>query len=164
VAEDDLGGDTVRTVAELAHRKATAVAALRPDALVIGCDSLLDVDGTAWGKATSAGQAGQRWRGVRGRSATLFTGHCLIDAASSVEAAEVVATVVRFGQPSDAEIEAYLATGEPLAVAGGFTIEGRGAPFVDAVDGDPGNVIGLSLPALRRLLARLGVAITDLWV
>jgi len=75
----------------------------------------------------------------------------------------VVATTVRFGRPSDAEIDAYVATGEPLAVAGGFTIEGRGAPFVEGVDGDPGNVIGLSLPALRRLLAQLGVAITDLW-
>ena len=169
VAEDDAGGDTAVVVDRLARRKATAVAALHPDALVIGCDSLLDVDGVAWGKAASAEEAGRRWRAVRGRSATLLTGHCLIDAASAVDvtaaarAAEVVATTVRFGRPTDTEIDAYVATGEPLAVAGGFTIEGRGAPFVEGVDGDPGNVIGLSLPALRRLLARLGVAITDLW-
>jgi septum formation protein len=166
VAEDDIAGDTSAVVAELARRKAQAVASRRPDALVIGCDSLLDVDGVAWGKATSAEQAVERWRTVRGRSATLLTGHCLIDAragAGGATASEVVATTVRFGRPSDAEVDAYVATGEPLTVAGGFTIEGRGAPFVEAVNGDPGNVIGLSLPALRRLLAQLGVAITDLW-
>jgi septum formation protein len=156
-------GDTASVVAQLALRKARTVAAHRPDALVVGCDSLLDVDGEAWGKAASAAEAVQRWRLLRGRSATLVTGHCLIDAASAAEAAEVVATIVRFGRPSDAEIDAYVASGEPLAVAGGFTIEGRGAPFVDGVDGDPGNVIGLSIPALRRLLAQLGIAITDLW-
>ena len=156
-------GDTASVVEQLALRKARTVAALRPDALVVGCDSLLDVDGEAWGKAASAAEAVQRWRLLRGRSATLVTGHCLIDALSAAEAAEVVATTVRFGRPTDTEIDAYVATGEPLAVAGGFTIEGRGAPFVEGVDGDPGNVIGLSLPALRRLLARLGVAITDLW-
>ena len=156
-------GDTASVVEQLALRKARTVAAHRPDALVVGCDSLLDVDGEAWGKAASAAEAVQRWRLLRGRSATLVTGHCLIDALSAAEAAEVVATTVRFGRPSDAEIDAYVATGEPLAVAGGFTIEGRGAPFVDGVDGDPGNVIGLSIPALRRLLAQLGIAITDLW-
>ena len=156
-------GDTASVVEQLALRKARTVAALRPDALVVGCDSLLDVDGEAWGKAASAAEAVQRWRLLRGRSATLVTGHCLIDALSAAEAAEVVATTVRFGRPSDAEIDAYVATGEPLAVAGGFTIEGRGAPFVEGVDGDPGNVIGLSVPLLRRMLADLGVAITDLW-
>jgi septum formation protein len=164
VAEDDLPpADTRWTVQELARRKATAVAVGCGDALVIGCDSLLDLDGTALGKPETPADAIAQWRARRGRSGTLLTGHCVIDTATGAEAAAVEATTVRFGTPTDAEIAAYVATGEPLAVAGGFTIDGWGAPFVDGVDGDPGNVIGLSLPLLRRLLADLGVAITDLW-
>jgi septum formation protein len=157
------GLDTARLVADLAGRKAAAVAALRPDALVLGCDSLLDLDGTALGKPPTADQAASLWRSLAGRSAVLYTGHCLIHGGTSQRAQAVAATTVRFGRPDEAEIAAYIATGEPLAVAGAFTIDGYGAPFVDGIDGDPSNVLGLSLPLLRRMLAELGVAITDLW-
>lgn len=152
-------------VARLARLKAEAVAADDRFAgrLVLGCDSLLDVDGTPRGKPVDAAEAAARWRELRGREAVLRTGHHLLDTASGREASAVGATVVRFGRPSDAEIDAYVATGEPLGVAGGFTLEGRGAPFVEGVDGDPGTVIGLSLPLLRALLAELGHRIVDLW-
>jgi septum formation protein len=93
----------------------------------------------------------------------LVTGHVLVDATTGDEVAATAQTRVRFGKPSDAEIAAYVATGEPLRVAGGFTIDGYGAPFVDGIDGDHGTVLGLSLPLLRTLLAQLGVSVTDLW-
>jgi len=152
----------VAAEASVAERNTIALAAAG-DALVIGCDSTLDVDGVAHGKPASAEEAAARWRRMRGASATLLTGHCVIDTARPATAVGVAATVVRFGRPSDAEIDAYVATGEPLAVAGAFTLEGRSAPFIDGVDGDPSNVMGLSLPLLRQLLGQLGVAITDLW-
>jgi septum formation protein len=153
---------------ELARRKATVVAATAevaalPGALVLGCDSVLDLDGTAYGKPTDAADATRRWRRQRGRDGVLRTGHWLIDSATGAEHGAVAATVVRFGTPSDAEIAAYVASGEPLAVAGAFTLDGLGSAFVDGVDGDAGTVIGLSVPLLRRLLARVDVAITDLW-
>ena len=100
---------------------------------------------------------------MRGRSGTLLTGHCVVDTRTGQQAADVCATVVRFGDPSDAEIAAYVATGEPLHVAGAFTLDGRSAPFLDGIDGDAGNVIGLSLPLLRALLAKLDVSLVDLW-
>jgi len=93
----------------------------------------------------------------------LRTGHCVIDTGSGERASATASTVVRFGTPDDEEIAAYVATGEPLHVAGAFTLDGRSAPFVEGIDGDHGNVIGLSLPLLRTLLAKLGVRITDLW-
>src|SRR5258707_494379 len=102
-------------------------------------------------------------RDVPGRNATLYTGHGLIDVPATRRSQAVAATTVRFGRPTKSELAAYIATGEPLAVAGAFTIEGYGAPFIDGVDGDPGNVLGLSMPLLRRMLAELGLAITDLW-
>jgi septum formation protein len=148
-------------VAALAHRKAEAVAAIRPDALVLGCDSVLDLDGEAFGKPPTAAAAIALWHRLSGREGTLLTGHCLIDGGRA--AGGVGATTIRFGTPGAAEIEAYAATGEPLLLAGAFSIDGRAAAFVDSIDGDAGNVIGLSLPLLRRLLAELGVAITDLW-
>jgi septum formation protein len=157
------GLDTAALVAVLAERKAAAVAARRPDALVLGCDSLLDLDQVAFGKPASPTEAAAMWRQLSGREATLFTGHCLISAAAGRRLREVARTVVRFGTPTEAELAAYVASGEPLALAGAFSIDGRGAPFVEGIDGDPGNVIGLSLPLLRRMLAALGVAITDLW-
>jgi septum formation protein len=100
---------------------------------------------------------------MRGRAGALVTGHCLVHTTSGAEAADVASTVVRFGTPTDDELAAYIATGEPLAVAGAFTIDGLGGWFIDGVDGDPGTVVGLSLPLLRRLLGGLGVRVTDLW-
>ena len=150
-------------VQELATRKAQVVAAGLDDALVVGCDSMLLLDGRVLGKPASAQEAVQRWHDMRGRTGTLLTGHTVVDAATGRTAAGVGATEVRFGTPTDAEIEAYVATGEPLHVAGAFTLDGRSAPFVEGIDGDPGNVIGLSLPLLRSLLAELDVAVTELW-
>ena len=164
VPEDDLGDAPPRQlVAVLAERKATAVVPAAGDALVIGCDSSLDIDGVARGKPGTAEEAVARWRRMRGVTGTLLTGHCLIDTRAPAKLVDVAATAVRFGRPSDAEIAAYVATGEPLGVAGAFTLEGRSAPFIDGIDGDPSNVMGLSLPLLRRLLTRLGVSVTDLW-
>jgi septum formation protein len=147
----------------LAAAKAAAVASGRRDGLVIGCDSLLDLDGRALGKPGSAVQAAALWREMSGRTGMLVTGHCVINAATGQQAAAVAATRVRFGTPSEAEIAAYVASGEPLAVAGAFTLDGRGGWFVDGIDGDYGTVLGVSLPLLRRLLADLGVAVTALW-
>lgn len=152
---------------QLAQAKAAAVAAGLPDrlagGLVIGCDSLLDLDGQALGKPASAAEAAARWREMSGRSGTLVTGHCVINAATGQRAAAVAATTVRFGTPSEQEIDAYVASGEPLAVAGAFTLDGRGGWFVDGIDGDHANVLGISLPLLRRLLADLGFGVTELW-
>jgi septum formation protein len=159
----DEGLDTATVVEILAERKASAVSARRPDALVLGCDSLLDLDQMAFGKPGSAEHAAEMWRRLSGREATLFTGHCLIEPGGRRRVRGTGRTAVRFGSPSDAEVAAYVASGEPMALAGAFSIDGRGAPFVDGVDGDPSNVIGLSLPLLRRMLADLGLAITDLW-
>ena len=159
----DDGLDTASMVAELAERKATAVATLRPDDLILGCDSLLDFEGHALGKAATAERASAVWRRLAGNEGTLYTGHCLIDGRTGRVARAVAATRVRFGTPSDAELAAYVASGEPFTMAGGFSIDGLGAWFVDGIDGDPSNVIGLSLPLLRRLLAGFGIAITDLW-
>jgi septum formation protein len=177
-AEDGLAGlpapDLARTLAE---RKARAVAgriARGPAAgagagpgddppLVVGCDSVLAFDGEVRGKPASADQAAAWWRSYRGRSGTLVTGHAVVEVGTGRQAVGVAETVVRFGDPTDAEIAAYVATGEPLTVAGGFTLDGYAAPFVDGIDGDHGTVLGLSLPLLRRLLADLGVGVTDLW-
>jgi septum formation protein len=150
----------------LAEAKAGAVAAsgTAPEgALVVGCDSMLEFDGEVLGKPASPDEAVERWRRMRGRCGTLLTGHCVVDTDARQVVADVAATVVRFGSPTDAEIDAYVGTGEPLHVAGAFTLDGRSAPFVDGIEGDHGNVIGLSLPLLRRLLAELGVEVTSLW-
>lgn len=162
---------TAATPAELALRlaRAKAGAVAGGDALpageplVVGCDSVLELDGQALGKPADAAEATARWKAMRGRSGELRTGHCVIDTATGREVAATASTTVRFGTPDDDEVAAYVASGEPLYVAGAFTLDGRSAPFVEGVDGDPGNVIGLSLPLLRRLLADLGVRITDLW-
>ncbi len=151
-------------VLELARLKAAAVAGqLSGDELVVGCDSMLELGGEVLGKPRDAADATDRWKRMRGRSGTLLTGHVVVDVASGRSAADVAATVVRFGTPSDEEVAAYVATGEPLHVAGAFTLDGRSAPFLDGIDGDAGNVIGLSLPLLRTLLVQLGVGITELW-
>jgi septum formation protein len=151
----------------LAGLKAQAVAAtLDPSlagALVLGCDSMLAFDGEALGKPADAADAVARWKAMRGRSGVLQTGHCLIDTATGNTASKTVDTVVHFAEPSDEEVDAYVATGEPLHVAGAFTIDGLGGVFVERIEGDHGNVVGLSLPALRVLMATLGVRLTDYW-
>jgi septum formation protein len=156
-------GTPAELVAVLAQAKARTVAARVGRGLVIGCDSMLDLDGRARGKPKSAADAAALWREMSGQTGTLVTGHCVIDAGTGRQAAAVAATEVRFGTPSDGEIAAYIDSGEPLTVAGAFTLGGRGGWFVDGIDGDHGNVIGISLPLLRRLLAELGVAVTALW-
>jgi len=147
----------------LASAKASAVASGLEHGLVIGCDSMLDLDGQAYGKPTSPAEAEARWREMAGKAGTLFTGHCVVDVASGKCEAAVGSTTVRFGTPTDDEISAYVATGEPLNMAGAFTIEGLGGWFVDSIDGDHNNVIGISIPLLRGLFRDLGVTIPDLW-
>jgi septum formation protein len=175
VVEEDADATNPRQmVATLARRKALAVAARRParpagaargaGEVVLGCDSALDVDGRAYGKPATAEEALHRWVQLRGRNATLLTGHYLLDTATGRNGAGVAATVVRFGRPTDEELHAYVGSGEPLAVAGAFTLDGRSAPFIDGIDGDPSNVIGCSLPLVRRLLRALGHEWTSLWV
>jgi septum formation protein len=162
VDESTEGLDTARTVAVLAERKASAVAQIRPGRLVLGCDSLLDLDGTALGKPASPHEATEVWTRIGGRTASLHTGHCLVDG-SGRRLTEVAETVIRFGSPAPDEIAAYVQSGEPEELAGAFSIDGLGAPFVDGIDGDASNVLGLSLPLLRRMLATFGVRIYDLW-
>jgi septum formation protein len=150
----------------LARMKARTVAAqmqAEPGVLILGCDSVLAFDGQVLGKPADADEATKRWQAMRGRSGVLHTGHHLTDLVGGQQAEEVGTTVVHFADVTDAEIEAYVATGEPLNVAGAFTIDGRGGAFVERIEGDPGNVIGLSLPLLRHLLSDLGVSLTDLW-
>ncbi len=154
---------TAEVVAALAREKAATVAARVGSGLVLGCDSLLDIDGQAIGKPTSAGDAVRRWLQQRGSTGTLFTGHVVVDAATGRSHEETVATVVHFGDPSGREIELYVATGEPLDKAGSFSLEGRSGPFIERIEGDPGNVRGLSLPALRRLLQAHGRSIVEFW-
>jgi septum formation protein len=153
-------------VALLAAAKAAAVAKQETDALVIGADSLLEFNGKPLGKPDDAAQARDRWQRMSGRSGILHTGQALFDVVEgSVVSRDitVASTVVYFTTPTPQEIEAYLATGEPLAVAGAFTLDGLGAPFVRRVEGDPAAVVGLSLTVLRTQLAKRGLAITDLW-
>ncbi|MER7169363.1 Maf family protein [Micromonospora sp. NPDC000207] len=152
---------------ELARLKAEAVLDRLRDGdertLVIGCDSVLGFDGEILGKPADAADATDRWRRMRGRSGVLHTGHCLIDVAAGRRSEAVASTVVHFASVSDEEIAAYVGTGEPLAVAGAFTIDGIGGPFLERIEGDPSTVVGLSLPLLRRLLADLDLSIVDLW-
>jgi septum formation protein len=164
--EDDVAGPTTEVARQLAERKAQAVAerlGAAADALVVGCDSVLDVDGETRGKPSTVDEARLWWTSVAGRTAVLHSGHCVVDTATGALASAVASTVVRYGTPTEAEMDAYLATGEPLRVAGGFTIDGYAAPFVDGIDGDHGAVLGLSLPLLRRLLAEVGTPIVELW-
>jgi septum formation protein len=154
---------TAEAVVALAERKATVVAPQFENALVLGCDSMLDLDGVSLGKPTSGAEVIEVWRRLSRQHAQLFTGHCVIDTRSGVHVSDVASTLIRFGSPTEDEIRAYAASGQALALAGAFSIEGFGGPFVDGIDGAPSNVLGLSLPLLRMMLAELGVQITDLW-
>lgn len=151
---------------QLAELKCAAVAGredVPPDALVLGCDSVLELDGQALGKPENPATAIERWRRMRGRSGVLQTGHCVRDMGSGRVAAATASTVVHFADLSDAEIAAYVATGEPLHVAGAFTVDGLGGAFVTHIEGDHHNVVGVSLPLVRDLVAELGHEWTDLW-
>lgn len=163
--------DVARSLADEAD-DADADDAPPAELLVLGCDSMLELDGEVLGKPRDADDARLRWRAMRGRSGVLHTGHWLVDERTS--AAEggsgtggtlgaVSSTVVHFADLSDAEIDAYVATGEPLAVAGAFTIDGLGGAFVTGIEGDHHGVVGLSLPLLRELLGEIGVTLPELW-
>jgi len=136
--EDDVTGPTAEVAQTLAVRKAQVVAEqLDGDAaIVLGCDTVLDVDGETRGKAPTLEVARAWWASVAGRTGTLHSGLCVIDTTNDRCAAGVATTIVHYGTPTTSEMDAYLATGEPLAVAGGFTIDGYAAPFVDRIDGD----------------------------
>ena len=148
----------------LAELKCAAVAdEVGPGRLVLGCDSVLELDGRALGKPEDPDEAVRRWRAMRGRAAVLHTGHCLRDTTSGAQATGTGSTVVHFAEVTDDEIAAYVESGEPLEVAGAFTIDGLGGAFVTGIEGDHHNVVGLSLPLVRDLLEELGHAWTDLW-
>ncbi|HEV2784655.1 MAG TPA: Maf family protein [Actinophytocola sp.] len=158
-------------VAGLAEAKARAVlpevAADHPDCVIVGCDSMLAIDGEVVGKPGTVERARKRWAAMSGGAGVLLTGHAVVRVNGGRPAGTATGTertTVRFGQPSERELEAYLATGEPLGVAGAFTLDGLGGWFVDGIDGDPSSVIGISLPLTRRLLARVGVSVVDVWV
>ncbi|WP_395726258.1 Maf family protein [Nakamurella sp.] len=161
-------------VQALADAKADAVAAAliaenagEAGTVVIGCDSMLLIDGELQGKPADATQARLRWQQMAGRDGLLLTGHAVRlvrDGRIAAAVTDAGSTIVRMGRPSEAELDAYLATGEPLRVAGALTIDGFGGWFVDGIDGDAGNVLGISLPLIRRLLADVGISVTDLWV
>lgn len=152
-------------VLALAKAKAEAVAAdpdLDPDTLVLGCDSLLELDGQVYGKPYTPERAIARWRRQRGRTANLLTGHWLVPVSAGDRAVgRTVSSAVTFVDATDAEIDDYVASGEPLGVAGAFTLEGRAGPLIAAVNGDPSNVLGLSLPGLRAMLGELGVSLAS---
>ncbi|MEV6061815.1 nucleoside triphosphate pyrophosphatase [Nocardia asteroides] len=157
-------------VVALARAKAVDVAASIPelaaDCVVVGCDSMLLVDGQLHGKPHTPEVARTRWAAMAGRSAELLTGHCVLrlrDGMVVAESAECSGTTVHFAKPEPDELDAYIATGEPLQVAGAFTLDGLGGWFVDRIEGDPSSVIGIGLPLLRRLLEDVGVGVTQLW-
>lgn len=165
----DAGPDAA--VAALAAAKAESVcaaldAAVAADCVVIGCDSMLYLDGRLSGKPGTPEQTRRQWNSMAGRAGQLHTGHAVIrmrDGAAVTSRTAAAVTTVRFGNPAQAELDAYIDSGEPLGVAGAFTIDGLGGWFVDGIDGDPSNVVGLSLPLTRRLLEAVGCTINELW-
>lgn len=171
VDESQFHADKVsQLVVKLASAKGEAVVAslgtqLPETTVVVACDSILELDGQPWGKPGTAERAIQRWYRMRGRSATLFTGHhiVLIEPDRVRRSTRVASTIVTFADLSDAEIAAYAGSGEPEKVAGGFTIDGLGGAFVTRVEGDPHNVVGISLPLVRQMLLDLGIAWHTLW-
>ncbi|WOB42771.1 septum formation inhibitor Maf [Thermoleptolyngbya oregonensis NK1-22] len=150
-------------VQKLAEGKARAVAPKFPDALVLGCDSVLALNGEIYGKPAHAEEAIARWKQMRGRVGELYTGHALIDGAQGKMLVRCGMTQVQFANVSDRQIEAYVATGEPMNCAGCFALEGRGGLFVEQLMGCHSNVIGLSLPLLRQMIAELGYDVTGYW-
>jgi len=167
VDEDARSGSTPADLVQvLAAAKALEVAArVSGTALLLGCDSMLELDGSALGKPASAEEAVLRWKTMRGRSGVLHTGHTLVSLQAGVvvgQVERVASTEVRFANPSDDEVNSYVASGEPLQVAGAFTLDGLGGWFIESIVGDHHNVVGLSLPLLRLMLADLGHTITDL--
>jgi septum formation protein len=170
VEEDTQPVDGVPELAvRLARLKAEAVSARidhgRRATVVIGCDSLLDLDGVPYGKPGTPAEAVRRWQRIRGRAGQLHTGHhvVLLRGTETTARTAVASTLVYFAQITDAEIEAYVSSTEPLHVAGGFTIDGLGGPFVSGIEGDHHNVVGLSLPLLRTMLNELGISWPTLW-
>jgi septum formation protein len=156
------------TPAELAQVLATAKAEdvatkVQGDAIIVGCDSVFELDGIAYGKPGNEATARERWQRMFGRAGTLHTGHQVIDTASGRRAAATTSTIVHMGTMSEQEMADYLASGEPLEVAGGFTLDGLGGAFVERIEGDPSNVVGISLPTLRHLLSQIGTIWTHLW-
>lgn len=166
---NDCGPGEITTA--LATAKARSVAGsldpgLGADAVVIGCDSMLYRGGRFWGKPSSEADALARWADMAGSSGGLYTGHCVIllrDNKIAVEIAEHTVTTVQFGNPSAADLTAYARSGEPTAVAGGFTLDGLGGWFIDGVVGDPSAVIGIGLPLTRRMFERVGLSLARLW-
>ena len=163
-----------QVVCALAEAKAEQVAGelaslnngVTADCVVIGCDSMLYIDGRLCGKPQSAAEARQLWQSMAGRAANLYTGHSvirLLDNKIVCSCSEPSDTTVHFGRPSSEDLEAYLASGESLRVAGGFTLDGLGGWFIDGVDGDPSAVVGIGLPVTRSLLGRAGLSIAALW-
>jgi septum formation protein len=160
--------DPATLATRLAQLKADAVAkSLREDpathGFVLGCDSVLELAGETFGKPSDADDARRRWRAMRGKFGVLHTGHCLHHLEANRTIIRAAAAVVHFAAVTDEEIDAYVATGEPLQVAGAFTLDGLGGAFVTGIEGDPHTVVGLSLPLLRLMFAELGVTWTDLW-
>jgi septum formation protein len=164
VDEEGVEADNTAELAlKLAQLKAVAVAAGQPRALVIGCDSVLELEGEVLGKPADRAEAVERWQRMRGKSGVLHTGHCVIDTHREVWLGRSAATQVRFAALGDDEIEAYVATGEPLAVAGAFTIDGLGSAYVSGITGDPHNVVGISVPLLRLMFDELGFVWHEFW-
>lgn len=167
VDEDQLAGLPPRELAlRLAELKCAAVVEredLPSDAVVLGCDSVLELDGEALGKPHDPDEAVRRWQAMRGRSGVLVTGHALHDTATGKTVSASAVTTVHFADITDAEIAAYVATGEPLHVAGAFTVDGLGGAFVTRIEGCHHNVVGVSLPVVRTLLADLGRSWTGFW-
>ena len=153
----------VELVQTLALRKAETVAEQFTDALVLGCDSILGVASEMYGKPKSPSEAIARWQQMRGKAGILYTGHAIIDQGQHKTLVRCGITRVYFANVSDRQIEAYVATGEPLNCAGCFALEGRGGLFVEKIEGCHSNVIGLSLPLLRQMLAELGYDVIDFW-
>jgi septum formation protein len=155
----------------LAKAKALAVAQLLDaasgaDCVVIGCDSMLYRDDRLWGKPASEAAAIADWHAMAGTTGELYTGHCVVrlsGGAVTTQVAEHTVTTVAFGRPSAPELSAYARSGEPTAVAGGFTLDGLGGWFVDGVVGDPSTVIGIGLPCVRRMFEQVGLSLPRLW-